>query len=154
MDYYSIQQWIIIIGYIISCYDRIVMPLASLCSQQIGMPPSACKLFLKTLALTKYHIKTSHGISDSYYNTTNQTNIHGPGQGGRGSPAIWVAISSILMKCMEWSWMIALWLDWAVFPSGKLTWIVSLGRKDMVGVDCVIKWFEQQIGRASCRERV
>ena len=84
-----------------SCFDRIVMPLASLCSQQLGMPIQACELFLKTLSSMKYHVKTKHGISDGYYQTTNSHTIHGPGQGGRGSPAIWVAISSVLMHCME-----------------------------------------------------
>jgi hypothetical protein len=84
-----------------SCYDRIVMPLASLCSQQIGMPANSCELFLKTLKSMRYHVKTKYGISEESYTSTQHRNIHGPGQGGRGSPAVWVAISSILMKCME-----------------------------------------------------
>jgi hypothetical protein len=84
-----------------SCFDRIVMILASLCSQQIGMPAEACELFIKTLNSMRYHVKTAQGISPGFYSSTDNYTIHGPGQGGRGSPAVWVAISSVLMKCME-----------------------------------------------------
>jgi hypothetical protein len=84
-----------------SCFDRIVMTLASLGSQQIGMTKRACELFLETLHQMKYHIKTGAGISDEYYTTSTDTTIHGPGQGGRGSPSVWLIVSSILMNCME-----------------------------------------------------
>jgi hypothetical protein len=40
-------------------------------------------------------------ISDEFYKTTETRNVHGPGQGGRGSPSIWVIISSLLMKCLR-----------------------------------------------------
>jgi predicted RNase H-like HicB family nuclease len=84
-----------------SCFDRIVMTLASLCSQQIGMPKNACELFLGTLSQMKYYIKTASGISEEFYSTTENHVMHGPGQGGRGSPSVWLLISSLLMKCME-----------------------------------------------------
>jgi hypothetical protein len=84
-----------------SCYDRIVMLVASLCSQKMGMPKEACELFLKTLDKVRYHIKTKTGISDESYGTTEDLTMHGPGQGGRGSPSIWVTISSIIMECLR-----------------------------------------------------
>ena len=84
-----------------SCFDRIVMTCASLCSQHFGMPKQPCELFLKTLYQMKYHIKTSFGISDTFYSATDTTSVHGPGQGGRGSPCIWLAISSLIMKCAK-----------------------------------------------------
>ena len=84
-----------------SCYDRIVMLIASLCSQRVGMEPRACELFLRTLDKTKYHVKTQLGISEGSYSTTDAKTIHGPGQGGRSSPAIWTIISCLLMKCMR-----------------------------------------------------
>jgi Reverse transcriptase (RNA-dependent DNA polymerase) len=83
-----------------SCFDRIVMLLASLIAQRYGMNQKAMELFLKTLASVKYHVKTKTGISESYYTTTEKHTIHGPGQGGRGSPAIWAIISCLLMECM------------------------------------------------------
>ena len=82
-----------------SCFDRIVMTLGSICSQHMGMPKKACELFLKTLQSMNYHIKTSFGISEEHYHSTRDYTIHGPGQGGRGSPSMWLIISSIIMKC-------------------------------------------------------
>jgi hypothetical protein len=84
-----------------SCFDRIVMPLASIASQQVGMPKRMCKLFLNTLSKMKYHVKTSVGISAESYSTTSEYTIHGPGQGGRGSPCIWLVMSSLIMKAMK-----------------------------------------------------
>jgi hypothetical protein len=83
-----------------SCYDRIVMLLASLASQRLGMPPRACELFLETLNQTKYHAKTSHGISSLHYATNPESTIHGPGQGGRASPAIWTMLSCLILSFM------------------------------------------------------
>jgi hypothetical protein len=65
------------------------------------MDPKVCELFLRTLDKAHYHVKTQLGVSDEYYCTTRKKTIHGPGQGGKGSPAIWVAISCILMKCLQ-----------------------------------------------------
>jgi hypothetical protein len=84
-----------------SCYDRIVMLLASLASQRLGMPAKACKTFLTLLSQVQYKTRTSHGISDSTYGTTLEHTIHGPGQGGRASPAIWTVISSLILDCMK-----------------------------------------------------
>jgi hypothetical protein len=42
-----------------SCYDRIVMLLASLASQRGGMTKEACNIFLATLDEMKYHVKTA-----------------------------------------------------------------------------------------------
>jgi hypothetical protein len=77
------------------------MLLASLVSQRGGMTKEACNIFLKTLDQMKYHVKTALGISDEFYTTTETRNVHGPGQGGRGSPSIWVTISCLLMECLR-----------------------------------------------------
>jgi hypothetical protein len=84
-----------------SCFDRIVMLVASLCAQHEGMSPRACKLFLATLDKVKYHVKTQMGISEASYGTTADHTVHGPGQGGRGSPAIWATISTMIMECLQ-----------------------------------------------------
>jgi hypothetical protein len=83
-----------------SCFDRIVMLPASLIAQRLGMDPKACKLFIKTLRRVRYYVKTQMGISDGYYTTNSTSTIHGPGQGGRGSLAIWVAECCLAMECM------------------------------------------------------
>lgn len=41
-----------------SCYDRIVMLLASLRSQRLGLDSKACELFLRVLTKATYHVKT------------------------------------------------------------------------------------------------
>lgn len=84
-----------------SCFDRIVMPLASIASQQVGMTKRACNLFLNTLQQMQYHIKTTAGTSEASYSTTENYTIHGPGQGGRGSPSVWLVVSSLIMKTMK-----------------------------------------------------
>jgi hypothetical protein len=84
-----------------SCYDRIVMLLASLVSQRGGMTKEACNIFLATLDQMKYHVKTALGISEESYSTTTTRNVHGPGQGGRGSPSVWVLISCLIMECLR-----------------------------------------------------
>jgi hypothetical protein len=83
-----------------SCFDRIVMLLASLIAQRLGMDVKACTAFLKTLSLAKYSVKTAMGISDETYQTTEERTVHGPGQGGRASPGIWAIISCLIMECM------------------------------------------------------
>jgi hypothetical protein len=65
------------------------------------MTKNACNLFLSTLGQMKYHIKISAGISTDSYTTTDNYTIHGPGQGGRGSPCIWLVVSSLIMKVMK-----------------------------------------------------
>ena len=84
-----------------SCYDHIVMLFASLSSQQLGVYPKACELFLKVLEKAKYHVKTQLGVSNDFYQTNDHRTIHGPGQGGKSSPSIWTIISCLLMKCIQ-----------------------------------------------------
>jgi hypothetical protein len=83
-----------------SCFDRIVMPLASLIAQRLGLSVQVCATWLKVLAMSKYSVKTAMGISEETYQTTPAHTIHGPGQGGRASPAIWAIISCLIMECM------------------------------------------------------
>jgi hypothetical protein len=65
------------------------------------MDPKVCKLFIKTLRTVRYYVKTQMGISDGFYSTTDTATMHGPGQGGRGSPAIWVTECCLAMECMS-----------------------------------------------------
>jgi hypothetical protein len=47
-----------------SCFDRIVMLLASLLAQRLGLDVKVMQLFLKNLSLAKYSVKTAMGISE------------------------------------------------------------------------------------------
>jgi hypothetical protein len=83
-----------------SCYDRIIMPLASLAAQRLGIDPKVCELTINSLNNHKHSIVTQHGISTNTFTSTMDSPIHGPGQGGKGSSAIWMMISTLLMECM------------------------------------------------------
>jgi hypothetical protein len=84
-----------------SCFDRIVLAAASLVLQRLGLSREVMELFIETLSKVEYFAKTYYGLSTMPYKETNAHGIHGPGQGGRASPAIWTAISCILLQCMR-----------------------------------------------------
>ena len=84
-----------------ACYDRIICNLAMLISQYFGMPSEACDMQAKTLQNMEFHLKTALGVSDEFYKHTNETPVHGSGQGSCASPTLWLLISTILMRCLE-----------------------------------------------------
>ncbi len=84
-----------------ACYDRIVMALAYLRSQQLGMDHSACRLLENFLSQAQYHIQTQHGISNQSYSSTADTKLHGPGQGSQCSPAIWTLVSTLILQAVR-----------------------------------------------------
>jgi len=84
-----------------ACYDRIVLLLGMLCSRKLGMPAPVCKFYINAYDHLQYHIQTAFGTSRRYYTNTTHVPIHGPGQGNRSSPSMWVIISSLLMSCVQ-----------------------------------------------------
>ena len=84
-----------------ACYDRIVMPLALLASQHLGMPTEVCQWYQQLLSKAKYHIQLPDDISTEFYTSTTAQPLHGPGQGSRAAPSLWVLVSSIIMNCMS-----------------------------------------------------
>ena len=76
------------------------MTLASLAAQRLGISTKACELMINILDSRQHHIITQYGPSENNYHSTIESPLHGPGQGGKGSAAIWVMISTILMECM------------------------------------------------------
>jgi hypothetical protein len=109
-----------------SCFDHIVMVCASLIAQQYGMSNLVIELVIQTLSQIKYFAKTYYGITNIPYQNTAEQGVHGPGQGGRASPAIWTIISCFLPQCMrENSMGVAL-----VSPYGRQLHQVSTGFVD------------------------
>lgn len=84
-----------------SCYDRIVMTCASMIAQRLGLKGDCIALFIEILSRIEYHAKTYYGVSELYYKDGAEIGIHGPGQGGRASPAIWTIISCYLLEIMR-----------------------------------------------------
>ena len=82
-----------------ACYDRILPSIASIASRSFGTPANVCYVMATTLLEARYKLKTSLGLSESYYKHCKEFPIYGSGQGSGNSPVIWVFISSILFDC-------------------------------------------------------
>jgi hypothetical protein len=85
-----------------SCYDRIIMVFALLLCQKHGVPLSMCKMAALSLLMVVYSIKTKYGVySGTYSSTADDEPIHGPGQGSRMAPALWLIICCLLFQAMS-----------------------------------------------------
>ena len=49
----------------------------------------------------KYTIKTIHGISNNNYHGTTFEPLFGTGQGGGGSPSMWLTLVVVLMSMLD-----------------------------------------------------
>jgi hypothetical protein len=79
-----------------SCYDRIIINLASLISRKYGLNRLVVLVHAKTLQQAQFHLRTKEGISSLSYSHCLQFPIHGSGQGSANSPCIWLFICSTL----------------------------------------------------------
>ena len=79
-----------------SCYDRIIVPLASIVNRKFGMHRRIVAIHAETLRQAQFRLKTASGTSDLHYSHCLQFPIHGTGQGSGNSPCIWLFISSTL----------------------------------------------------------
>jgi exonuclease III len=84
-----------------SCYDRILASIASICSRRVGIDKMVALTNAQTLEHAKYHLKTSLGISQTWYQHNESKPIHGTGQGSGNSPAIWCFVCSALFDALE-----------------------------------------------------
>ena len=84
-----------------ACFDRIIMALAALRSRHLGVPTATCTMLTSLLEQVAYKIKTTIGISDDTYTSTPSNTLHGPGQGSKEGPALWLIISSMLIDILH-----------------------------------------------------
>ena len=84
-----------------ACYNRIILPMASLISRAHGQHHSIVLINAITLKSAKYLLKTQLGISSTSYSHCNLFPIYGSGQGSGNSPGLWCAISSVLFNVYE-----------------------------------------------------
>jgi hypothetical protein len=78
------------------CFDCIVTPVISLINIKNGCPPKAVEMHSTTLEKARYHLKTRSGISPNYYQHSEETPVHGNGQGAGDSPSQWCQQSAML----------------------------------------------------------
>jgi hypothetical protein len=83
------------------CFDRILPSIISLINRRNGCPPAAVKTHAWTLKNARYHLKSKHGISDTFYSHTDETPIYGNGQGAGDSPSQWSQESALLFDLYE-----------------------------------------------------
>ena len=79
-----------------SCYDRIIVPLASIINRKYGLHRQVVAVHANTLHQARFHLKTASGLSSTNYSHCHRFPIHGTGQGSGNSPCIWLIVSSTL----------------------------------------------------------
>jgi len=84
-----------------SCYDRIIKCLAMLTCISIGLSLLAATAHNKTHNGMRHRMKTRHGLSTKSYQSTNEEQNEGTGQGSGGSPAIWLVFMVTLLTAFR-----------------------------------------------------
>ena len=84
-----------------SCYDRIVLWVAALALRRLGVSKEATLEMVRTLQSASHKICTAYGDSVLTYGGDELTPLQGVGQGNGAGPAIWVAISTVLITIMR-----------------------------------------------------
>ena len=79
-----------------SCYDRIIIALASIINRKYGLHQRIVALHANTLQQARFHLRTANGMSNESYSHCIRFPIYGSRQGSGNSPAIWLFISSTL----------------------------------------------------------
>ena len=116
--------------------------LVSLNNRAYGLPVELAKLHGATLESTRYSLRTSRGISDSYYSHNDDFPIYGTGQGSGNSPVLWLLLSATLFDIHTLGAHGAILQD----PSGEITVKVSIsGFVDDTNT-CVNDWQPQTDG--------
>jgi hypothetical protein len=84
-----------------SCYDRIVHNIAALSMRRLGVPPEPIASMFLTLQQSSHSISTAFGISRENYGRNHNIPLQGVGQGNGAGPAIWAAISTVIITTMR-----------------------------------------------------
>ena len=84
-----------------ACYDRILPQIASITSRQHKIHKKVVIVHATTLEEAKFRLKTTHNVSDEFYQHCQAYPIYGTGQGSGNSPIAWCFISSVLFFCHE-----------------------------------------------------
>ena len=82
-----------------SCYDLILMTVASISGRKYGVHKKIVYVHVATLKEAEYKLKLSSTTSNTSYQHCKIFPIHGIGQGSRNLPMIWCFILSILFDC-------------------------------------------------------
>jgi hypothetical protein len=82
-----------------SCYDFVIVVFALMLCKKHGVPQSVCMMAAMSLMMAECSIKIKHGASSSdTHSSTDDNPTHGPGQGSRMAPALWLIICCLLFE--------------------------------------------------------
>ena len=83
------------------CYDRIIVSLGLLAARRLGLPEDSARTQAEVLQHLRYAVKTVYGISEENYQGTILAPLFGTGQGSAASPAVWLALSVVLLNAFD-----------------------------------------------------
>lgn len=84
-----------------SCFDRVVHWVAIIALLRFGITWRAVSMAFATLAEATHRVCTGFGDSPVAFHPPSEIPFQGCGQGNGAGPAIWVAVSSIIISMME-----------------------------------------------------
>lgn len=85
-----------------ACYDRIVHPIIMMALRILGVPKESIHGFINTFQNMKHFLRTTFGDAEHYFSCENDViKFNGAGQGNRFSPAIWAAVSTVLLGILR-----------------------------------------------------
>eukprot|EP00957_Ditylum_brightwellii_P001945 149609-Ditylum_brightwellii.AAC.1 len=84
-----------------SCYDCIILNLASLVGQKKGLHRNITFAHASTLEEARFKLKTALGVSEDFYQHCEAFPIYGTGQDSTNLSIIWLIISSTLFNIHE-----------------------------------------------------
>jgi hypothetical protein len=84
-----------------ACYDRIVMNLAAVVFQRMGVEDGPLRLQEQNLLGVIHFLKTGFGMSTVSYTSGALIRIYGVGQGSKAGPMMWAAVSLLLFKAHD-----------------------------------------------------
>jgi hypothetical protein len=83
-----------------NCYDCIAYSITSLVAQRLQVDPHAvvAMLFIQGM---RFFLHTAFGDSSDFYGSRQTVPLQGGCQGNKGTPALWLVISLVLIKMMH-----------------------------------------------------
>ncbi len=80
-----------------NCYDAVNHTAASIALQAMGVEREFVKCYLRCIQSMRYYLRTGYGLATSSYGSTTNSICMGLTQGSGASPAVWTAVSTVII---------------------------------------------------------
>eukprot|EP00957_Ditylum_brightwellii_P160690 12233657-Ditylum_brightwellii.AAC.1 len=84
-----------------ACYNRMILELTAVHLQALGLPDNATTTSVKLNQKAKHHIKTTAGVTDTFYQSMPDCPSFGEGQSKGSSPSNWLFTVSTLLAALH-----------------------------------------------------